>query len=119
MSAASTSLGRSSAAGAWSLWKDAGTPSGRITQSASVAMSMLRRSETGPSSSTFHRADRSVHPRIKDWVDPLTVLWHVKTQGSECDWVKPHPASHGNRDRCQRRPACAMPYTGLTTRQTR
>eukprot|EP00965_Chrysotila_dentata_P143439 4739424-Pleurochrysis_carterae.AAC.1 len=33
------------------------------TQSASVAMSMLRRSDTGPSSSTFHRADSAV---VKD-----------------------------------------------------
>eukprot|EP00965_Chrysotila_dentata_P086195 2843459-Pleurochrysis_carterae.AAC.3 len=44
--AASTRRGRSSAAG--------------VTQSASVAMSTLRRSETGPSSSTFQRDERAV-----------------------------------------------------------
>eukprot|EP00965_Chrysotila_dentata_P057867 1918273-Pleurochrysis_carterae.AAC.3 len=32
----------------------------RPMQSASVAMSTLRRSDTGPSSSTFHRDDRAV-----------------------------------------------------------
>eukprot|EP00965_Chrysotila_dentata_P004992 163714-Pleurochrysis_carterae.AAC.1 len=71
--AASTRRGRSSAAGVWFLWKVDGTPSGRYvsiscamyfscfssTQSASVVMSTLRRSETGPSSSTFHRDERA------------------------------------------------------------
>eukprot|EP00965_Chrysotila_dentata_P003136 102435-Pleurochrysis_carterae.AAC.1 len=47
------------------------------------------------------------------------VLLHVKTHGSECDCLKPHDISYGNSDRCQRRPAWAMPYTGLTTRHTR
>eukprot|EP00965_Chrysotila_dentata_P183355 6054697-Pleurochrysis_carterae.AAC.2 len=51
--------GRSSPAGAWFLWKAVGTPSGS-TQSASVVMSTLSRSDTGPSSSTFHRADKAV-----------------------------------------------------------
>eukprot|EP00965_Chrysotila_dentata_P246127 6206974-Pleurochrysis_carterae.AAC.1 len=51
--------GRSSAAGAWVLWKESGTPSGRVTQSSAVEMSTLSRSEIGPSSSTFHRDARS------------------------------------------------------------
>eukprot|EP00965_Chrysotila_dentata_P130009 4297189-Pleurochrysis_carterae.AAC.1 len=46
-SASSTRSGRSSAAGA-------------STQSASVAISTLRRSDTGPSSSTFHRDAKAV-----------------------------------------------------------
>eukprot|EP00965_Chrysotila_dentata_P032073 1069713-Pleurochrysis_carterae.AAC.2 len=72
--ASSTRRGRSSAAGAWFLWKEDGTPSGRYVstswamylsclskmQSASVAMSTFNRSETGPSSSIFQREDRAV-----------------------------------------------------------
>eukprot|EP00965_Chrysotila_dentata_P011217 365341-Pleurochrysis_carterae.AAC.1 len=57
--ASSTRSGRSSAAGAWFLRKEEGMPSGS-TQSASVAMSTLSKSETGPSSSTFHREARAV-----------------------------------------------------------
>eukprot|EP00965_Chrysotila_dentata_P094195 3114309-Pleurochrysis_carterae.AAC.1 len=66
-----TSVGSSSDAGACVLWKDKGTPSGRyvstrwsmyfscvsVTWLESEVMSTLRRSEIGPSSSTFHRAD--------------------------------------------------------------
>eukprot|EP00965_Chrysotila_dentata_P016793 557195-Pleurochrysis_carterae.AAC.1 len=72
--ASSTRRGRSSAAGAWFLWKEDGIPSGRYVstswamyffclckmQSASVAISTFKRSETGPSSSTFQREDRAV-----------------------------------------------------------
>eukprot|EP00965_Chrysotila_dentata_P029895 995126-Pleurochrysis_carterae.AAC.2 len=46
---------------------------------------------------------------ISDWGTPLTVRRQVKTHGSEWDCSNPHEISHGNRDRCQRRPACAMP----------
>eukprot|EP00965_Chrysotila_dentata_P172680 5698716-Pleurochrysis_carterae.AAC.1 len=51
--------GRSAPAGAWLRWNAVGNPSGS-TQSASVVMSTLSRSDTGPSSSTFHREARSV-----------------------------------------------------------
>ena len=30
-----------------------------------------------------------------------------------------HPEIHGKMERCQRRPACAMPYTGFSTRHRR
>eukprot|EP00965_Chrysotila_dentata_P046721 1551377-Pleurochrysis_carterae.AAC.1 len=46
-------------------------------------------------------------------------LVHVNTHGSACDCWNPQARSHGKSERCHRRPACAMPYTGLTTRQTR
>eukprot|EP00965_Chrysotila_dentata_P004931 161635-Pleurochrysis_carterae.AAC.1 len=69
-SASSTSLGRSSDAGARDAWKDRGTPSGRYvdtkcamyfsclrtTESSVTAISTFSRSDTGPSSSTFQRA---------------------------------------------------------------
>eukprot|EP00965_Chrysotila_dentata_P008084 263727-Pleurochrysis_carterae.AAC.4 len=75
--ASSTMRGRLSAAGAWFLWNEDGIPSGRYVSmswtlyfsclsrmhSMSVAMSTFRRSETGPSSSTFQREDRAV---VKD-----------------------------------------------------
>eukprot|EP00965_Chrysotila_dentata_P004585 149142-Pleurochrysis_carterae.AAC.1 len=41
----------------------------------------------------------------------------VKTQGSDAHWVKPYCSSHGKSVRCHRRPACAMLYTGFSTRQ--
>eukprot|EP00965_Chrysotila_dentata_P164148 5419607-Pleurochrysis_carterae.AAC.1 len=43
----------------------------------------------------------------------------VKTHGSDEHCVKPYSMSHGKRVRCQRRPACAMPYTGFSTLQMR
>eukprot|EP00965_Chrysotila_dentata_P080446 2654260-Pleurochrysis_carterae.AAC.1 len=43
----------------------------------------------------------------------------VKTHESDAHCVKPKSRSHGKRVRCQRRPACAMPYTGFSTRQMR
>eukprot|EP00965_Chrysotila_dentata_P177908 5877250-Pleurochrysis_carterae.AAC.1 len=58
--AALTKAGRSSAAGACVLWNERGTPSGSETHSASADMSTFRRSEMGPSSSTFQRVARSV-----------------------------------------------------------
>eukprot|EP00965_Chrysotila_dentata_P111453 3685011-Pleurochrysis_carterae.AAC.1 len=50
---------------------------------------------------------------------PRMVLVHVNTQGSDVHCLKPQDWSHGNRDRCHRRPAWAIPYTGLRMRQTR
>eukprot|EP00965_Chrysotila_dentata_P007750 252826-Pleurochrysis_carterae.AAC.1 len=44
------------------------------------------------------------------WRLPLISRWAVKTQGSVEHCVKPHCRSQGNRERCHRRPACAMPY---------
>eukprot|EP00965_Chrysotila_dentata_P221038 6192156-Pleurochrysis_carterae.AAC.2 len=38
-----------------------------------------------------------------------TVRTQVKTYGSKCDCLKPHEISQGRSERCQRRPACAMP----------
>eukprot|EP00965_Chrysotila_dentata_P088921 2935385-Pleurochrysis_carterae.AAC.1 len=72
--AALTKSGRSSAAGACVLWKERGTPLGRYvwtkcvmyfscvseTHFASADISTFRRSEMGPSSSTFQRVARSV-----------------------------------------------------------
>eukprot|EP00965_Chrysotila_dentata_P142508 4711025-Pleurochrysis_carterae.AAC.1 len=52
----STSLGKSSEAGARDAWQDRGTPSGRMTEASVTAMSTFSKSETGPSSSRFHRA---------------------------------------------------------------
>eukprot|EP00965_Chrysotila_dentata_P180150 5948632-Pleurochrysis_carterae.AAC.1 len=56
---------------------------------------------------------------IRDSSDPLIVLLHTKTQGSELDCWKSHSLSHGERERCHLRPAWAIPYTGLTMRQAR
>eukprot|EP00965_Chrysotila_dentata_P158769 5244203-Pleurochrysis_carterae.AAC.1 len=78
-------------------------------QSASVVMSTLRRSDTGPSSSTFHRADGAVQPMMMVCAAPLIVRSHVNTHGSECDCLKPQEMSHGKSERCHRRPACAIP----------
>eukprot|EP00965_Chrysotila_dentata_P026831 890536-Pleurochrysis_carterae.AAC.1 len=47
------------------------------------------------------------------------VRLQTNTQGSDEDCANPHWISHRKRERCQRRPACAMPYTGLTIRHTR
>eukprot|EP00965_Chrysotila_dentata_P157908 5217525-Pleurochrysis_carterae.AAC.1 len=66
--AASTIFGKVSEAGARDLRKESGTPSGkyvaircemnfscfRIAQDSSTELSTFRRSDTGPSSSTFH-----------------------------------------------------------------
>eukprot|EP00965_Chrysotila_dentata_P078706 2594259-Pleurochrysis_carterae.AAC.1 len=46
-------------------------------------------------------------------------LRRVKTHGSEEDWMNPKWRSQGNNVRCHRRPACAMPYTGFSTRHMR
>eukprot|EP00965_Chrysotila_dentata_P176002 5811266-Pleurochrysis_carterae.AAC.1 len=43
----------------------------------------------------------------------------VKTQGSDAHWVNPYSSSQGKSVLCHRRPACAMPYTGFSTRQMR
>eukprot|EP00965_Chrysotila_dentata_P124101 4101634-Pleurochrysis_carterae.AAC.1 len=65
---ASTILGKDSEADVRDLWKESGTPSGkyvatrcevyfsgfRTTQDSSTEMSTFRRSDTGPSSCTFH-----------------------------------------------------------------
>eukprot|EP00965_Chrysotila_dentata_P100117 3307872-Pleurochrysis_carterae.AAC.4 len=50
---------------------------------------------------------------------PFTDLVMVKTQGSDLHWAKPKSSSHGNNERCQRRPAWAIPYIGFSTRQMR
>eukprot|EP00965_Chrysotila_dentata_P102592 3386764-Pleurochrysis_carterae.AAC.1 len=76
-SASLTRGGRSSAAGAWVLWKVRGTPSGkyvstrcvmyftclRVTHFDSAKMSTFNKSEMGPSSSTFQREARSMVKR--------------------------------------------------------
>eukprot|EP00965_Chrysotila_dentata_P150069 4956913-Pleurochrysis_carterae.AAC.1 len=56
---------------------------------------------------------------ITDWDTPPMAFVQVKTQGSVEHWLKPQDFSQGNRERCQRRPACAIPYTGLRMRHTR
>eukprot|EP00965_Chrysotila_dentata_P090518 2986690-Pleurochrysis_carterae.AAC.1 len=43
----------------------------------------------------------------------------VKTHGSQQHSVNPYSRIQGNKVRCQRLPAWAMPYTGFSTRQMR
>eukprot|EP00965_Chrysotila_dentata_P120361 3979919-Pleurochrysis_carterae.AAC.1 len=43
----------------------------------------------------------------------------TNTHGSDSHCLNPHSRSQGKRDRCQRRPACAIPYTGFSMRQMR
>eukprot|EP00965_Chrysotila_dentata_P067931 2247128-Pleurochrysis_carterae.AAC.5 len=42
---------------------------------------------------------------------PLTFHSATNTHGSDSHCLKPQSRSQGKRDRCQRRPACAIPYT--------
>eukprot|EP00965_Chrysotila_dentata_P027993 930577-Pleurochrysis_carterae.AAC.6 len=52
-------------------------------------------------------------------VTPCTSRCATNTHGSDSHCLKPQSRSHGKSDRCHRRPACAMPYTGFSTRHTR
>eukprot|EP00965_Chrysotila_dentata_P063206 2094367-Pleurochrysis_carterae.AAC.1 len=50
---------------------------------------------------------------------PEMVRVMVITQGSDLHCVNPNCSSHGNSERCHRRPACAIPYADFSTRQMR
>eukprot|EP00965_Chrysotila_dentata_P086425 2852121-Pleurochrysis_carterae.AAC.2 len=71
-------------------------------------MSTFSKSETGPSSSTFHLVARSTVKDVYSDCGPSSG-YRMNTHGSASDCRKPHSLSHGNRERCQRRPACAIP----------
>eukprot|EP00965_Chrysotila_dentata_P099915 3300942-Pleurochrysis_carterae.AAC.1 len=84
-------------------------------------MSTFSKSETGPSSSTFHRAESGRVVRVEDeevvdvaaerqrLLRAIDALLQTNIQGSEEDCWNPQSMSQGKRERCQRRPACAMP----------
>ena len=56
-------------------------------------------------------------PRPISGVERVTVRW--KTQESWWQGTSSWLRNHGNMVRCQRLPACAIPYTGFSIRQTR
>eukprot|EP00965_Chrysotila_dentata_P207977 6184440-Pleurochrysis_carterae.AAC.3 len=92
-SASLTREGRSSAAGAWVLWKVRGTPSGeyvstrcvmyfsclRVTQFDSAEMSAFSKSEMGPSFSTIQREARS---EAKRWQRDPSPSWEYSVNRS-------------------------------------
>eukprot|EP00965_Chrysotila_dentata_P260946 6214092-Pleurochrysis_carterae.AAC.2 len=104
-SACSTSLGKVSEAGERVLWNDNnGTPSGR-------ALVFY----VPPSGQSFDKR------RVQRVVSVVTVqceqIVDVTSHGQRMHYAV--YVSNGNSDRCQRRPACAMPYTGFSIRHTR
>eukprot|EP00965_Chrysotila_dentata_P060558 2006816-Pleurochrysis_carterae.AAC.2 len=116
--ASSTVFGRVSEAGVRDFWNDSGTPSGRYVATrcamyfscvskacvSLVEMSTLRRSDTGPSSSTFQRAVKAVTKSAYSERGPSCVY-----NGSDSHCANPKSSSQGKSERCHLRPACAMP----------